>query len=410
MLDRLIGEQTVGTQEIRSIAETLADFHRGASRLNAFRYGSASAVSRMVMENIAECERFEGDMVSPAQVAGLATYNRVFVADHWELLNRRARDGLVCEGHGDIRCEQICLPDQDVVIFDCLEFSEALRYCDVACDLGFLVMDLERLGAAQLSSEVAGYYVQLSGDTDFMSLLDFYKCYRAVVRAKVECLRSRDTDASEDERQKARTLARRYFSMACRYARCHDGRQAIIVVFGPAGSGKSTVAHALEQRLCYDVVGSDETRKRMAGASPTASRKADYGEGIYTEEFTRRTYNQLIVAAEQRLSEDQGVILDATFRHPEQRRRVREIAKSAGAPCLFVECRVAEKELLRRLRKRSQLSGVISDADVGIYSRQRTDFVQADEIPTENRLEADTTQGSESAIAAVEKWLARNCS
>jgi predicted kinase len=230
------------------------------------------------------------------------------------------------------------------------------------------------------------------------------------VRGKVESLKSLEPEVADIERARARELACRYFALACSYARCHDGRPAIIVVFGAAGTGKSSVARALAVRLCCDVLNSDEIRKQLAGASPTTSRKADYGCGIYTEEFTKRTYGAMMAAAERRLADGKAVILDATFRHPEERRNVCLSAARARVPVLFVECRADEAEVLRRLRERAQRPGVVSDADTNVYMRQLADFVPPNEIEPESRIEVDTTHGSEAAVTTVEDWLARRYS
>ena len=166
----------------------------------------------------------------------------------------------------------------------------------------------------------------------------------------------------------------------------------MIVVCGAAGTGKSTLARALGERLGLEVINSDEVRKRLAGVSPTARMRASYGAGIYTEEFTRRTYESVVAEAEKRLAEGRAIILDATFRDPAERRRVVEMATHRCAPFLFVECRVDGAEVLRRLRKRARRPGEVSDATADIYVRQHEDFVPLDEIHESCRMVADTSR------------------
>jgi uncharacterized protein len=165
----------------------------------------------------------------------------------------------------------------------------------------------------------------------------------------------------------------------------------VIVVCGAAGTGKSTLAHSLGERLGIEVISSDAVRKRLAGVSPTARMRASYGAGIYTEEFTRRTYEAIIAEAGKRLAEGSAIILDATFRHPEERRPVVEMATHMGVPFLFIECRADDAEVLRRLLKRERRPGEVSDATADIYVRQRADFVPLDEIPERRRFIADTS-------------------
>ena len=106
-----------------------------------------------------------------------------------ELIGSRATAGRVVEGHGDLRPEHIYLNGHPTVI-DCIEFSEELRTVDIADELSFLGMECERLGDGGLGKAVLAEYQRMSGDQVPDSLLAFYRCYRAIVRAKVALLRS----------------------------------------------------------------------------------------------------------------------------------------------------------------------------------------------------------------------------
>ena len=408
MLDRALA-RGAAAREIRAVARHIAGFHRVADGGKAELYGSAAAVAAMVMDNLKQCERFEGHALNIAQMDGLAAYCASFAGEHWELINRRARDGRVVEGHGDLRCEHVYIDGGRIVIIDCVEFNEALRYGDVACDAGFLAMDLDRIGRHDMAAEFVSAYVDESGDREFPLLLPYYECYRAAVRGKVAALRSVAAEIPALERETALAEARNYFALACRYAGCYDGRRCAIVVCGAAGSGKSTVARALAPRLGFQIVSSDETRKRMAGVSPEASMKARYGGGIYADDFTRRTYDAIIAAGEAILRDGAGVILDATFRHTEERRAALAMAEWAGAPILFVECRADEDETIRRVRERAARGGEVSDAGVEVYRRHRSDFVPLDEISPGRRMTEDTTRPPREIARAIEARLALVC-
>jgi hypothetical protein len=58
-----------------------------------------------------------------------------------DLLKARVRDGRICDGHGDVRCESICVTN-GICIFDCIEFNERFRCGDVGSEAAFLSMDL----------------------------------------------------------------------------------------------------------------------------------------------------------------------------------------------------------------------------------------------------------------------------
>jgi len=132
MLDQMIADGTISPEDIRSIAERLVAFHAKAARDRAWDYGSAEAISRLVAGNLEEIEPTVADPVIRERLAKISCYFRQFTSAHHELLDARARNGFVLEGHGDVRCDCICLTEGRVEIFDCLEFSERLRYGDVA--------------------------------------------------------------------------------------------------------------------------------------------------------------------------------------------------------------------------------------------------------------------------------------
>lgn len=402
MLDQMVQRHEALPQDLRTIAQRIAEFHFRAAAANAWMYGSAAAVHKLICGNLAEAAQFAGKIFDPADLDAIDTYNRSFIETNWELLNRRARGGRVREGHGDLRCEHICMDTQPLV-FDCVEFSERLRYGDVASEVAFLAMDLDRLTAPELSAELIEAYATASGDHELAILLPFYQCYRAVVRAKVDALKSMAAEVPESERLRARDSALDYLALARRYL--NPIEPAMVVVFGLAGTGKSTLARALSRRLGFDLISSDVIRKQLAGISPTSRAGAEYGSGIYRENFTRRTYLTMLAEAEARLRKSRGVILDATFRHADERRLVVEIAARAGIRVLFVECRVPAEVALARIAERERRDGEVSDANAAIYSRQVQDFEAPDEIPEESRLAVDTSADFDRAVAAVIRAL-----
>ncbi len=79
-------------------------------------------------------------------------------------------------------------------------------------------MDLDYHGREDLSRHLIGAYVAESGDHDLMEVLDFYKCYRAYVRGKVESFRLDDPHIPEREKKEALRRAQKYFGIARGYA------------------------------------------------------------------------------------------------------------------------------------------------------------------------------------------------
>ena len=114
---------------------------------------------------------------------------------------RRARAGLVRDGHGDLRAEHVVL-ERGIEIVDCVEFDPALREIDVGLDLAFLVMDLlrrdERLAAALVSA-----YREAGGDPGDDALVTFFAAQRALIRAKVALVRAGQVESADAARRRA---------------------------------------------------------------------------------------------------------------------------------------------------------------------------------------------------------------
>jgi aminoglycoside phosphotransferase family enzyme/predicted kinase len=405
MLDRMVAAGRADEKLIVRIAGRIAAFHRGCARERAWRYGSAAAIWRAILENLAESERLVDRIAAPGDFGAIDGFFRHFMRSNWERLNQRARAGRVIEGHGDLRCEHVAVEDGRISIIDCVEFSEPLRYADMASEIAFLAMDLDRLGAPELSDALVTAYGCESHDDELAQFTNFYKCHRAAIRAKVASLKSVAPGLDSAGTERARDAARAAFALAARYARA--GRPAMLVVCGGSGTGKSALARTLALRTGFAVLNSDWVRKRLAGIAPDDHIPTAYNEGIYAPEFSLRTRDAMVAQARDALGAGRGIILDATFREPSWRRAAMVAAASSGVPALFVECRADEAEIVRRLKSREQARGEVSDATVEVYREQKREFVPLTEIPEQNRIALDTTLPSRQTVAMVLEGAAR---
>jgi len=247
-------------------------------------------------------------------------------------------------------------------------------------------------------------YSLAADDADLELLLPLYKCYRAAIRAKVELIKSRQEDCPLEDRVLAREQARRYLELACGYAQ-ESPAKGLLIVCGLSGTGKSTLARALQQPTGFEVLASDTERKRLAGVAPTVHLAAPYGEGIYRAEFTARVYQSLIAQAEALLKSGTGVIIDATFQRRDERQLVNDLAQRTGIVPIFIECRAPRDEVVRRLIQRNTQANESSDANVRIYLAQMADFEPLDEIPHARHVVADTTRDLGGVLAEVERRI-----
>ena len=403
MLDALVKAGKIGVHEIDAIARKLVSFHLAASVDRAPIYGASDSIWQRLSDNFKETEPFIGKTISQSKFTSIQDFSVASMNEHRTLFETRIHEKRIREGHGDLRAEHICLTDK-IAVFDCIEFSERLRYCDVASEIAFLAMDLDFLGAHELSERLVTTYATTAQDRTFLTLIPFYKCYRAYVRGKVESLKSREKEVPELERERAAAQAERYFRLSYRYA---NGAPppSLLIVCGLAGTGKSTVARILSDLTGFEALNSDAVRKRLGGISATARISHDYQAGLYSDSFTQLTYGTLLAEAERSLRAGRGMIVDATFKDPEHRRLFLESAQRMGVPVLFVECQLPKQEVLRRLRRRVKRPDEVSDATVEVYLRQRGEFVPLSEIANHRHIRVNTERNLEKELKRVEEFL-----
>ena len=218
LMDRLLDEGKVTVKMIEAVSEKLADFY-AAAETNEFigRFGRPVQVKQDTDENFEQTERYVDRAISRSTYEEIRERTNQFLSDREKLFEQRISSGRIRDCHGDLRLEHIFWGDE-IFVFDCIEFNHRFRYTDVAADIAFLAMDLDYHGRGDLNGPLLHAYVKKSGDEEIMKMLDFYKCYRAYVRGKVESFRLDDPNMPEKEKAEALKRAERYFSLSCQYA------------------------------------------------------------------------------------------------------------------------------------------------------------------------------------------------
>ncbi len=368
LLDRVAGRGELTREHASEIARQVAMFHAHAERgptIDAF--ATAQALAYPIMQNFEQTEKYIGQTITSAQFDRLRDYARVFLRDRAALFDARIRGRRIVDGHGDLHLRNMALFCGDVVIFDCIEFNQALRAGDVMNDIAFLTMDLDARGLSALGNRFLNDYLERTDDFAGLQVFDFYQVYRAYVRGKVTSFLL-DGDASDFEKDRACTDAKAYFALATRYL---DPRQpGVLVTTGLSGSGKSTAARQAAEYLGGVIVRSDAVRKHVTGVGTQARAAASFGEGIYTADITAQTYAQMLARAEDVVASGRWVILDGTFAQRAQRKAAADFARNRNLPFVLLACTAPRAELERRLREREAQSKDISDAGVAILDEQ----------------------------------------
>jgi aminoglycoside phosphotransferase family enzyme len=214
MMDVLLLRGKVTPEMVARVAERLAGFHSKAeTNQKIAAFGKLDVIRRNCDENFAQTEKYIGTSITIKEYQHIKNYTDDFVDSKGNLFDKRVREGRIRDCHGDLHAAHVCFSD-GICIYDCIEFNDRFRYCDVASEIAFLAMDLDRYGQAGLSRHLVDTYVGLSHDEELLKLLSFYKCYRAYVRGKVACFMLDDPHISDEEKTSALAAAKRYFELA----------------------------------------------------------------------------------------------------------------------------------------------------------------------------------------------------
>ena len=392
-LSRLVREGGGTDDVLRAVARHLAAWHAEAPRgPDVDEQGTRDALSSRWEASFAQVHALADDGSVPEGMTETERLVRRYLAGRERLFASRIEQGRVVDGHGDLLAEDIFCLDDGPRVLDCLEFDDRLRYVDGLDDAAFLAMDLEQLGAPEAAAYFLAQYSEHSGDPAPASLWHHYVAYRAFVRAKVSLIQAGQGAPG------AQSASRRLVSATLRHLR--TSAVCLTQVGGLPGSGKSTLAAALADRLGVTLLSSDRVRKELAGLPAEQFAAADYGEGLYTPEWTARTYATLLDRAAALLSAGESVVLDATWSDQAQREAAQRVAERTSTDLVALHCHVPDDVSAARLRARA--SGP-SDADLGIataMAAREPAWPEAVAVDTSGSLESAVAR----ALAAVRPW------
>ncbi len=355
---------------LERVGRRIARFHAEARRgPDVARWAEFERVRENCRDNFAGLATHAGSVAPIEELLRLQLETEAELDAQRARIERRAREGVPCETHGDLRLEHVYLfEDGELAIVDCIEFSQRYACADPIADVAFLVMDLRAHGAWPEARALLGAYLDESGDDDGRALLALYVAYRSAVRAKVRAILANAPGIPAEQRESALQLARAHVQLAVGELAPPGERPCLVLVGGLPGTGKSVLSSGLAAAAGLTWLRADAIRKELAGLDPLASGRAEVRAGIYTPEWNERTYGACLERAQSLLYSGRRVLVDASFKEERRRRAFVDAARDWGVPAFFLEC-TSSPELVRgRIAERS---GDPSDADWSIYEHVR---------------------------------------
>jgi aminoglycoside phosphotransferase family enzyme/predicted kinase len=404
---RLLKKGQVGTQELDRLVSTLKAFYEAQSPTEEVSaWGRIEKLRISTDENFRQTEDFIGFTISRPAFETIRFYTRNFYLRHIDLFESRIREQRIRDCHGDLHLEHVHISPGALSVYDCIEFNDRFRYIDVANDVAFLAMDLDFHGRPDLSRQFTARIMDALNDGGMPRLMDFYKCYRAYVRGKVESFHQSVPGLPEREKRESRTRASRYFRLALQYVVC-GLEPMVVIVMGRAASGKSTLARSLGRELGWEVFSSDHVRKKLAGVPLYKRCGPAIRRRLYSKAMTRKTYDTLLQSAINRSKERLSLIIDATFSSRQHRDELAQKLGALGVAYCFVETQASEETLKRRLIEREGITNEVSDARLEDFEMLTRSYEVPAEIGPRHLITMHTERPLEATVVETLKALAQ---
>lgn len=394
---------------LNRVVERLVAFYPNADTGEGVNeWGTAEAVGFNIQENVDQSQPYVNKFIAPTQLDLIDRASKAFLTGKADLMQKRVDTGKIRDGHGDLHLKHIVVegprPEQ-LQIIDGVEFNPRIRCGDIAMDVAFLAMDLDFQRRPDLANHFIAQLTERMDDQDLPALVQFYKAYRAHVRAKVACFMSDNIAPELEEFVAIRSEIERYIDLATSYL-VKPTRPTVVIVGGLSGTGKSVLARRVARTLEADWLSSDNIRKEITGHDPRERLGDEYGSGIYSPEVTQETYSTLISRAVTATSHGRSVVLDATFLDEDWRKHARDAFSVVDADLQFVECWCPPEVVEQRLEERQQDTEEASDAGAEIYRNQRDRYgEQMTQVKDLRHLVVDTNRTSAESFEDVLKVL-----
>jgi uncharacterized protein len=401
--ERLAMRGALRPGHIDALVEALCAFHQAAAVADtAGAFGHAAQVRAPMRGTLQALDSICTGSEERQCLSALSRWEAQAFDALQPVFEERSRGGSVRECHADLHLGNVTQFDGAPTMFDCLEFSPALRWTDVMSDVGFMAMDLRQHGLRGLSHRFVNASIECSDDCAGLRVLRYYRVYRALVRAQVAALRQAQLAPSANaERSSAAEALRSYLDVAVAASR--DAAPVLMLTHGCSGSGKTRLTQSLLERCGAIRIRADVQRKRLFGLPALARSDGALKARLYSNEATEATQARLRELAASALGSGYPVILDATFLSHEHRRQARALADGLGVRFVILDFRARTATLRERVRQRMRHADDASEADESVLERQLADAqpLQAQEQSAVFVFDADPVL-DEAGIAA--RW------
>lgn len=368
-LDRLLSAKGLERSMVDTLASKVANFHLSIEfSSEESPFGDLEHIRQPILDNFHQIRACKLDASIESTLIKLEQWSLQQLKEMADVFRQRKAKGFIRECHGDMHLRNIAWWQGEIIIFDCIEFNKSFFWIDTISDIAFLIMDLEDRRAHALAVHFLNVYLEITGDFAGVTLLRFYKVYRALVRAKVNALRAAQERIGTPQYDETYLDVIQYLQLADSYIR--PASPCLLINHGLSGSGKSYISGKILEKFAAIRIRSDIERKRLFQASQNENAHDAIDAGIYTADATRQTYQQLVKIAKILLTAGYPVIVDAANLKQQQRQLFTDLAKSLQIPFMIIDYHASEVTLRQRIKKRAQQQDDVSDATLAVLEQQ----------------------------------------
>lgn len=387
VLGRLLNQGVLDDKMIDALAFQIAQFHNKAQMVvQSSKYGSPKTQRQPMLDNFTTLQNYFIDEPTQKDLTGLLNWTYEKYKQLKPTLKKRKKNGFVKACHGDLHLDNITLIDEQPILFDGIEFNESFRWIDVISDLAFLLIDLEFKQQQAISNKILSLYLSQTLDYNGLFLLNFYRVYRSLVRAKITALRAQQLPESSYEKTQVEQVAKQYIQQSLGYSLPKTETKCILIS-GVSGSGKSYFANQLLEELPgfnAIIISSDRIRKSLFGIQAQQRPTEQQKQQLYSAQMNQKTYQALADYADICLKNGFNVIVDATFLKQEHRQTFYDLANNNHAKSYLFALTANIETTVNAITLRQSKNDNPSDANIDVMKNQRN-HIQAPK-PNENAL------------------------
>jgi predicted kinase len=265
-------------------------------------------------------------------------------------------------------------------------------------------MDLYACGHVDLGRRLVNRYLEITGDYGGVAVLRFHLVYRAMVRAKVACMRAAQGGADAAD---ARQRSRRHLELAADLVRA--ARPAVVLMHGFAGCGKTTLSQTLLETVDAVRIRTDIERKRLHGYAAKARTGSGIATGLYSPDASRAAYQHVAALTRAIIEAGYTAIVDGAFLRRWQRDVFAALAAKLQVPLVIVDFVAPQSVLRERVARRAAAREDASEADAAVLAHQLAshDPLEADERRFVVAVDAEAPPSSATASVAWRDLLER---